>query len=415
MIDHLSRSFAAQSASLDRRISEQFCWPSPDAGFALYAFHKLALKFPTEQRRDINIPKVQALSQAPELATSAYFMACYKERAFEIDQKGWVDAFSRLMARDPFPFDRHSFAYRPVELLGITLGAYQTVNLPGESKSWLSEVLIKASDKAVTSTWAKYLVSLARTVAGLRDGLNGVDQLQALADDELALLIWLISSEQLCDAGRWREFCKPEVYRRFLERCLAVEPSPADVGRTALTQAAMQISTNSLLQSEIARNWQLRSSTKDAVELVQQLCQRFYRCATQLQNRYCQRAALKIKDEYDVQDLMHALLQLHFEDVRPEEWTPSYAGTPARMDFLLKRECVVVETKMTRKNLQQKEIASQLIEDKGRYRTHPNCDALVCFVYDPSGYCKNPVALEDDVSEDNPDFLVRVIVGPQGN
>lgn len=45
---------------------------------------------------------------------------------------------------------------------------------------------------------------------------------------------------------------------------------------------------------------------------------------------------LFLEDEYDVQDLPHALLLLYFDDVRAEEWTPSYAGKSARMDFLLK-------------------------------------------------------------------------------
>jgi len=53
---------------------------------------------------------------------------------------------------------------------------------------------------------------------------------------------------------------------------------------------------------------------------------------------------------------------------------------------------------MTRKTLGQKEVANQLIEDKERYRTHPDCRTLVCLVYDPEGYCDNPVALEKDVA-----------------
>jgi len=45
--------------------------------------------------------------------------------------------------------------------------------------------------------------------------------------------------------------------------------------------------------------------------------------------------ALEIRDEYDVQNLLHAILKLHFEDIRPEEWAPSYAASSKRMDFLL--------------------------------------------------------------------------------
>jgi REase_DpnII-MboI len=34
---------------------------------------------------------------------------------------------------------------------------------------------------------------------------------------------------------------------------------------------------------------------------------------------------MDIKDEYDVQDLLHAILRAFFDDVRPEEFVPSYA------------------------------------------------------------------------------------------
>ena len=55
--------------------------------------------------------------------------------------------------------------------------------------------------------------------------------------------------------------------------------------------------------------------------------------------------------------LLHALLLLYFDDIRAEEWTPSYAGKSARMDFLLKNEGVVIEVKKTTINEQIKKIA----------------------------------------------------------
>jgi hypothetical protein len=68
---------------------------------------------------------------------------------------------------------------------------------------------------------------------------------------------------------------------------------------------------------------------------IELLCSRFHEVAKQLRIRYDGRYTLKVDDEYDVQDLMHALLRIFFDDVRPEEWTPSYAGKGARMDFSL--------------------------------------------------------------------------------
>ena len=105
-----------------------------------------------------------------------------------------------------------------------------------------------------------------------------------------------------------------------------------------------------------------------------------------------------IEDEYDVQDLFHALLRIFFEDVRSEEWTPSYAGGCSRADFLLPQEKTVIEIKKTRKGLGEKEVGSQLLIDIARYRSHPDCNNLVCFVYDPEGKIGNPKGLERDLN-----------------
>src|SRR5512143_3735784 len=107
----------------------------------------------------------------------------------------------------------------------------------------------------------------------------------------------------------------------------------------------------------------------DALAVVVALCRRFHLFARQLQDRHHERGTVRVADEYDVQDLMHALLKVHFEDVRAEEVTPSIAGKSGRMDFFLKAERLVLETKMTRRHLGQKEVGDELIIDMKRYRS----------------------------------------------
>jgi hypothetical protein len=121
-----------------------------------------------------------------------------------------------------------------------------------------------------------------------------------------------------------------------------------------------------------------------------------------------------VSDEYDVQDLLHAILKLHFDDVRPEEWTPSYAGNASRIDFLLPRERTIIEVKMTRQNLGQKEVANELIVDVARYAKSPNVDNLVCLIYDPIRRCTNPAALEDDLANSEGRLRVLAVVCPRG-
>ena len=76
---------------------------------------------------------------------------------------------------------------------------------------------------------------------------------------------------------------------------------------------------------------------------------KFHDVADQLTDRHDNRNSLHINDEYDVQDLLHALLTLYFDDIRPEEWTPSYAGSSSRMDFLLKQEKIVTVNRLLAK------------------------------------------------------------------
>jgi hypothetical protein len=152
----------------------------------------------------------------------------------------------------------------------------------------------------------------------------------------------------------------------------------------------------------------------DAMGVVRLICQRLHIVALQLAKRRANRQTLKIADEYDVQDLLHALLRLHFDDVRAEESTPSFGGGAARMDFLLKREQLVVEAKMTRSDLKDKEIADELIQDVIRYKSHPDCKKLVCIIYDPAGLLKNPTGLISDVEELSSDALVvEVHIAPK--
>ena len=152
----------------------------------------------------------------------------------------------------------------------------------------------------------------------------------------------------------------------------------------------------------------------DAISVVGHLCMRFHLVAKQLRTRHDGRESLQIEDEYDVQDLLRSLLALHFDDVRPEEWTPSYAGASSRMDFLLKAEDTVVEVKKTRKGLAAKEVGDQLLIDIQRYQSHPSCKSLICFVYDPEGRVSNPTGIERDLSKQHEGMNVVVIIAPKG-
>jgi REase_DpnII-MboI len=146
------------------------------------------------------------------------------------------------------------------------------------------------------------------------------------------------------------------------------------------------------------------------------LAERFHRVVGQLQKRkrHNGRPTLDVNDEYDVQDLFHALLTLFFDDIRPEEWTPNYAGASSRIDFLLPEIETVVELKKTRPSLSTKVLGEQLLVDIAKYKGHPNCRGIFCVVYDPDDIIKNPRGLENDLNaQSTPEITVRVLIVPK--
>src|SRR5262249_32448796 len=162
----------------------------------------------------------------------------------------------------------------------------------------------------------------------------------------------------------------------LLSACLNSEIEVRDLAEAALLTRSIRHAVRARLKSAASETWLVPRHRQDAVTVIESLCRRFPLFAKGLHKRHSNRPGFQGTDEYDVEGLIQALLQLHFEDVRPEEPTPSHGGGSARMDFLMMPEEVVVEVKMTRKNLGQREIVSELAEDKERYKSHPHCRTL---------------------------------------
>lgn len=168
-----------------------------------------------------------------------------------------------------------------------------------------------------------------------------------------------------------------------------------DAARDDLAHSA--VNTNTLQESS-------------ALSLVLNILNRFPAFVRQLKRRYNGRAPLEVNDEYDVQDMVYALLTLHFNDIRAEEYTPSFAGAASRQDFLLKNEKIVIEVKKTRESLGAGKVGGELLIDMARYRAHQDCDTLILFVYDPDCYINNPLGVKTDLESKDAEGKVKVVI-----
>lgn len=162
--------------------------------------------------------------------------------------------------------------------------------------------------------------------------------------------------------------------------------------------------------SEARQEVEGEGSFRVSLDLIERLARGLPDLLLPLANRYGGRPSFVVEDEYDLQDLVHGLLKMLFDDVRPEDYAPERAGGRSRIDFVVKTEKTVVETKMTRATLGAREVGDELIIDIERYRSHPDCSALVAIVYDPDKRIVNRRTIEADLSGVRDGLAVRVLV-----
>ena len=407
----LSKSLGTQLDRLDDLQKANVSAFSPAMGFAAFIYKRAGIipSFLTDANPTLDAKR---LDEAPMLAAVGYAMAVGLWQSALPDEKHWVKALQRLQKRELFPVDRSSFAFRPLEVLGIALGLSSCKYPDDQQLKWLQDALTELEKAKGGNFWESTLYRVSGEIIGVKGTATAPRLWGELPPVEIALALW--AGKFGSSFASFTEDNFAIIDETLLGTCLESEIEAKDLAEAAVLSCSLRDAIRMRLKSAIADTRLLTRSTQDATILVEIICRRFPLFSKHLLKRHNNRQSIEIQDEYDVQDLMHAILQLHFEDVRPEETTPSHGGNAARMDFLLMPEEVVVEVKMTRKNLGQREIVSQLAEDKERYKSHSHCRTLICFVYDPDGHCSKPTALEKDLSETTERMRVVVIVAPKG-
>jgi hypothetical protein len=134
----------------------------------------------------------------------------------------------------------------------------------------------------------------------------------------------------------------------------------------------------------------------------------------QLRARHGDRPPFRIVDERDLEDLLRALLPLHFDDIRPECRTPRYSSV-TRTDFLLAKEGIAITVKWVSQDVRVSQLAEQLQEDEAYYRRERKCRVLIGLVYDPEMRVPEPLRLETACSGTENEMQVRCVVAGLGH
>lgn len=404
MTDPVTASLSAHLKALRSKLKESITGSSPEAEFARFVFESAGSVVPFDSPPPVSDAAELRRGRAPKVAAAGYRLTMHSSIVVP-----WREGFQRLMGTNPFPHDRMSFAYRAADLIGLALGARSLDDERGTS--WLRDVVQRRVREERTSAWPELMYLIAAEAVGLPVTLPTTTA--PTPDLDLRLLGFIRWWSAWCGVVEPHDRAR-QVDEALLNHLLLAEPDNLDVPGMAVVLQAGAAAVNRRVAWFVSSSEAGVPDSGGSLGVLVTILRRFHVAVQQLQRRHGGRDPFPVNDEYDAQDLLHAVLKFHFDDVRPEEWTPSYGGRSSRMDFLLKPERIVVEVKMTRDRLGQKELTQELVIDKEHYRAHPECEALVCFVYDPANRCTNPMALESDLSRTDDSFMVFVVVAPTG-
>lgn len=389
---------------LAERLRGLHAWSPPASGFCVHLL-QLARLDSTWATPPAKWPQPSVnLDEAPGLATLGYYLSFHGGAVDPELMAAWREGFSRLKERDPLPRDRQTFLHRAVELLGIILGA----RIVQTDTAWIRDALIRKPRQASPEPYSEIVTAYAAHLVGAPGSVSfvGVANIPVEAH---ALLTVLLHERLVPTPAHLHPAGLAEMQELLLHRLLDAD-HPADEPRLTAVLAGLKLARRERLSAELQAVGEIDRSQHDVLLLLEQVARNFEAFARQINQRHSRRTGFEFKDEYDVQDAFHAILRLHFEDVRAEEYTPSVAGKHGRLDFLLPQFRVAVETKMTRKGLGRDELISELGEDTIRFKKHPELEHLFCFVYDPSKLCHNPAAVESDLSNSRNHPRIHVVV-----
>jgi hypothetical protein len=161
---------------------------------------------------------------------------------------------------------------------------------------------------------------------------------------------------------------------------------------------------------EAVARYGISTDTLDGLSALEQISRRLPASFAVLRREIQKRPGISVKDEYDLQRNLHAFAVLIFEEVESEDPTPKMAGASSRLDFLLRRERIAVETKMMGEYLGVRKLRSDLADDILYFRAHPDASALFILIYDPDRKITNPAGFERDLHSDSDEFPIRVVI-----
>jgi hypothetical protein len=123
----------------------------------------------------------------------------------------------------------------------------------------------------------------------------------------------------------------------------------------------------------------------------------FDACVRYLNTRRSAGAVINIESEADVQDVLYLLLRPWVVDLVYESPADKSGNRFVIKDFSSAAGRFVIDAKYIRDKEHGRLISKELHDDIEMYRTHPRCDHLIFFIYDPGVFIPDQRSLRESI------------------
>lgn len=283
----LEKSFGYQLNNLKSIVQNNYSCKSPESSFAEYIFlcsgnESLSIK----ENLIFSRLERQRFCQAPVLATIGYKIASNVEKLERDLLVLWKNGFSRLATKNTFTLDRTSFFYRPIELLGICLGAINCPEISSENLDWLKSILQKGENKLdVNNYWASALGNLAASSLDVIWTPKSQLLPNEMTIEELALVKFLSSFHISIPQVQEIRAIENKVNEALLERCLIELEMPRDIARAAIIYCSLKQTVTQVLRSSCHQHYEVANNSEAAIDFIDCVSDRFFLATQQLKSQ----------------------------------------------------------------------------------------------------------------------------------
>ena len=247
----LTHSFRTVMQELLASIRSGWVWPSPEVGFARHVFDAAGEAVPVSGDDGGSWLANDRLDLAPMLASAGYLLGL-RDRVHRPEWvKAWASGLERLSGKEAFTQDRLSFAYRPLEVFGIALGAAHCSVIGPDGVGWVRGVLQRLQQDGSSGSWADLLHGLAAHALALPWHDRLFLRLDGADIEALALLRWLVSTRPDATFGGLRDLAQLDA--ELIRRCAAGLSLPRDVARASVLYLSLGEALRSIVNSKSPR------------------------------------------------------------------------------------------------------------------------------------------------------------------